>query len=274
MPGATMGWPYTFDRPFWGGFYKARVSISFNADPTAGIGEKTNEVKKIRGETGYFFMVPAPKAIAVYVAVVLVLPLLFIWRVRKIRRHNNLKKKWQPYIVENGDTLAALAISQGVRWKKLAKVNHIKPPFILKSGQEILLPVRMAPVRWQAPVQYEKAQGLELHEESTQFDPRAEVSNIPVPKRTIQQGNDDQLKVAPTTRLIYAPRPTTQKIQKKTVGPAGSKAYDWASPGSAWAPRVVSEDELEKLALSRQKTRRAAVNRSKRSSPKKKDNSD
>lgn len=140
MPGASMGWPYRFERPYWGGYYKAYTSLSYNADPTAGIGERMGETKRTSKVSSYFFMVPAPGAIAVYAAVIL-LPLMLIgWVTRKKRTKAKLDKKWVTYIVQPGDSLTTLAEQHAMKWKRLAKINSIHPPYGLTVGQEIKVP--------------------------------------------------------------------------------------------------------------------------------------
>lgn len=49
-------------------------------------------------------------------------------------------KGWSEYVVQVGETLEDLSNRFDVDWKKLAKTNKIKPPYILKPGQTILVP--------------------------------------------------------------------------------------------------------------------------------------
>ena len=140
MPGSTMGWPYRFDRPFWGGFYRAYSSLSYNADPTAGIGERTGDTKKTSRQSGYFFMIPAPGAIAAYIAVVMIPLLSLVIFAHRRRRRFVLSKKWEEYEVREGDSLASIATERGVKWKQLAKVNKLQPPYGLEVGQIIIVP--------------------------------------------------------------------------------------------------------------------------------------
>lgn len=254
MPGATMGWPYVFERPFWGGFYRARVSISYNANPADGLGENMGAVKKVRAESGYFFMIPAPQAMAVYAAAVLLLVGLPLWRLRKRRIRKGLNTTWQAYTVQLGDTLAGLAATHGVRWKKIAKVNHLKAPYVLSEGQEMLLP-RLVPSKqtWEAP-----AAAPERPKKSVVAPEKPQVEAAP---SSSQEADTWQAPGRTPARVIYAPRPTgkTQKsTSQKSVG-----GYSWASPSSAWAPRVVSEDELEQIALSRHNQRHKTTKRKK-----------
>ncbi len=140
MPGASMGWPYRFERPYWGGFYKAYASLSYNANPADGIGEHIVDTKKTSKVSQYFFMIPAPGAIAVYVTMLLLPFVALFWLLRRKRRVATLNKKWETYVVQAGDSLTGLASERGIRWKRLAKANDIKAPYGLLVGQQILLP--------------------------------------------------------------------------------------------------------------------------------------
>ncbi|MCA9327016.1 DUF916 domain-containing protein [Candidatus Saccharibacteria bacterium] len=72
---ATTGWPFEFKRPFWGGIYRAYTSVSYNANPEDGLGVNTADQRKIRQDTGYFIMLPAPQAMTVELGI----PLLLIF---------------------------------------------------------------------------------------------------------------------------------------------------------------------------------------------------
>ncbi len=237
MPGATMGWPYVFERPFWGGFYKARVSISYNADPADGLGVHVDETKKVRAESSYFFMIPAPKAVVIY-AVALLSPLvLLVWRLRKRRMSARIGKNWQTYIVRSGDTLVSLAAERGIRWRKLAKMNHIRAPFAITKGQEILVPSTVVDKNWAKAVS-------QMHQDTTE-DLQEAVGHYETDDDFVEYPNQEQPKKRSSAqKIIYAPRPETLPRKKK---PTKSGGYNWANPGSAWAPRVVSEDELERM---------------------------
>ncbi|MCC7196927.1 DUF916 domain-containing protein [Candidatus Peregrinibacteria bacterium] len=49
-------------------------------------------------------------------------------------------KTWANYLVNENEDIMAIAERKNVSWKLLAKVNHIKAPFILKKGQAIKVP--------------------------------------------------------------------------------------------------------------------------------------
>ncbi len=264
MPGATMGWPYVFERPFWGGFYMARASISYNANPADGLGEHVGDVKKARAESGYFFMVPAPKALVVYGCVLLAPIAYLIWRRRRQSGHVRARRNWQTYTVKPGDTLTGLASARSVRWKKLARVNRLRAPYLLTTGQEILVPATMVKRDWDTPVPQSTsakrsiAQGMEHVDDFAREEYRQDESFKPEARW--------QEPTRASNKVIYAPRPTNPSRRKGSATKSGG--YSWANPGSAWAPRVVSEEELEQIIEKKAAEKKARSSDGQRSSKK------
>ncbi|MFH1598393.1 MAG: DUF916 domain-containing protein [Patescibacteria group bacterium] len=50
------------------------------------------------------------------------------------------RKKWATHVVQPEETLADIAVMYSVKWKKVAKVNKLKKPFSLSSGQILWIP--------------------------------------------------------------------------------------------------------------------------------------
>ncbi|MGB4800495.1 MAG: LysM peptidoglycan-binding domain-containing protein [Candidatus Saccharimonadales bacterium] len=228
MPGATTGWPYRFERPFWGGFYKARVSLSYNANIVDGIGENIGSQKRIRAESKRFFIIPDLRAIAIEVGVILLPLILLFWLWRKKHRAKRLAKKWEAYVVKTGDTLVDLAESRNAKWKKIARLNAIKPPYLLKAGQTVLLPRRSGRKNsWDVPVDGEVS-----------APPAQPESVFPQPARSSSldrrvNSMSTPEKTASTSHFVPpAVKPITPVRRKK------SSTYNWAAPSSAWSPQV------------------------------------
>lgn len=66
------------------------------------------------------------------------LSILFIIKIINKKKYSG--KGWGEYTVQVGETLQDLSERFDVDWKKLAKTNNIKPPYILKPGETILVP--------------------------------------------------------------------------------------------------------------------------------------
>lgn len=69
-----------------------------------------------------------------------VLALLLITLIYKVVSKKLLLKSCKKYTVKSGDTLMTIAQKSGVKWKTLAKINKINPPYELKTGSNILVP--------------------------------------------------------------------------------------------------------------------------------------
>ena len=54
----------------------------------------------------------------------------------------SLKVKSENYIVQSGETLEQIAKKYRISWKNLAKMNKIKPPYTIKGGQKIIVPIK------------------------------------------------------------------------------------------------------------------------------------
>lgn len=141
LPRTTASWNYTIKKPFWGGFYKARVVASYNANPTTELGvDNGANQQTISKDSAQFFVAPSPLALLIELAVVLGLIGLIAWFLRKRMHKKHVKKTWESYTMEKGDTLQQLAKEFHVPWKKIAQVNKLKPPYEIHEGEKLKLP--------------------------------------------------------------------------------------------------------------------------------------
>ncbi|MFO0781217.1 MAG: DUF916 domain-containing protein [Candidatus Gracilibacteria bacterium] len=56
------------------------------------------------------------------------------------RNQQQLKTQWETYEVQAYDNIMSIAESHSVDWKKLARVNKLKPPYLVKKGEIIRVP--------------------------------------------------------------------------------------------------------------------------------------
>lgn len=70
------------------------------------------------------------------------LGLIIIIRLTMLLILAKAKKKMVVYRVEPSDSLATIAEKYNLSWRKIAKINKLKPPYHLKEGQEIYLPIK------------------------------------------------------------------------------------------------------------------------------------
>lgn len=256
MPGSTMGWPYRFERPFWGGFYKAYTSLSYNADPTAGIGEHMNETKKTSKASAYFFMVPAPQAIAIEAAAML-LPLIVIFAVlRRKRRAKTLKKKWASYEFQSGDTIVSVAREHSVKWKKLARRNNLKAPYALEVGETIFVPAtHSAPPKTQdAPTRVSVSAASKVSQplQDTMQSPRAPAHlaiERPIPESAPELEWESPRSAPVAVHKKHRTTPLTQfpefyQSHQPTTYEVPSSNSGWMVPGNESSPGIIDDPDL------------------------------
>jgi LysM repeat protein len=131
---------FELKKPFWGGLYMATAVFSYDKSDNAGIGITTGEeLTKINSKTIWFFSFPT--ILGLVLEIIIILFLLFLLLIRRLR---NQKKKWirrwVKYTVAKDDTLEKISKENRIHWEILVEVNKMNPPYILKSGQEILIP--------------------------------------------------------------------------------------------------------------------------------------
>jgi hypothetical protein len=124
--------------PFWGGVYLLTAKALYNNDPTSalGTGEKAASV------TARKIIFTAPKPLAVVIELTILAAAicsgLLFWR------RKQTKQQWQQqgqlYKVKKGDDVQKIAEKHDVQWKQMTRVNNLKPPYLLKVGQELYLP--------------------------------------------------------------------------------------------------------------------------------------
>jgi len=129
----------------WGGFYKAKMTVDYNSDPSLDENVVTGDIPMTRldGPTVSFFVMPCLAELAIEIIILLLAVFLITLVILKKKRKKWIAKHWKSYKVKRGDEINKLAGEFTVSWKLLAKVNRLKPPYMLKSGTEILVPPRL-----------------------------------------------------------------------------------------------------------------------------------
>ncbi len=141
VPGATQSCGYSFERPYWGGIYRAHVSMSYNSDPNDGIGQNTSKQTKIRKDSSLFFMMPDPLAALAELAVLATVAWLAITPFRRRVRRKRIMRSWEKHLVEDSaETIMSIAAVRGAKWRRIAKMNHLRAPYTLRLGQTIIVP--------------------------------------------------------------------------------------------------------------------------------------
>jgi hypothetical protein len=138
--GETSSWNYEMPASFWGGYYKAALNVTYDANPEAGTGVASGKPQTTISRAISFWMWPSIAAVIIYAAVLLLIIafILVLWFRR--RRARWIKRTWLDYVVQRGDSLKNLAKKFDVSWRLLVKVNKLKAPFDLTPGEVIKSP--------------------------------------------------------------------------------------------------------------------------------------
>jgi len=137
-------WNFEAKSPFWGGWYRAQVRATYNSNPTTTLGMDKGSSQSVRLASAVFFVPPSSTASFIYVAILLVLLAAAILIVKKQRDIRHIRKHWEVFEVENGVTVTSLAKQHHTSWRKIVRVNKLKPPYNLKAGQKLSLPPNKA----------------------------------------------------------------------------------------------------------------------------------
>lgn len=142
LSGSEARFNFEGQRPFWGGWYRLMATARYNDSPSASIGE--GELNTSVGRSEWVFIAPAPAAAALEGAAA---GLLLVGGGIHIRRrlvHKKVMSKTTKHTVQAGENLHTIADEYNVSWKVLARINKLKPPYQLKSGQTIIVTLAKA----------------------------------------------------------------------------------------------------------------------------------
>lgn len=135
---------FNFDlkKPFWGGFYFTQAVFEYDGGSESSIGVSGTEARTVlKSDKIWFFSTPTILGLVIEIFIFLILLFIFaIWRLNK--KKQKWIKKWISYEIKEGDTLEKVSKENRVHWEVLVEVNKIKPPYILKEGDEIKVPPR------------------------------------------------------------------------------------------------------------------------------------
>ena len=123
------------DKPFWGGIYVIQGDAKYNSDPSKSIGEEGKQ-DTVHSAKKYIWVNPDPLALVIELLALAAIG-RWLYRRHKLRQ---LHAKSTAYRVKKGDTLHSIAKQNGVKWKDIAKINKLKPPYHLDPEQILKLP--------------------------------------------------------------------------------------------------------------------------------------
>lgn len=131
-------WTFELKKPFWGGIYISRASITY-LEGHGELGQEIGTPVTLKSKPKIFFSFPTILALIIEILILLVLLIvaLNIFNRRKVMRW--VRDHWVDYKVAPGETLQKLSHDYRLPWKFVAKVNKINPPYDI-SGKIIKMP--------------------------------------------------------------------------------------------------------------------------------------
>lgn len=142
LRGEVAEWNFEVKKPFWGGVYRSELTVDYQDDQKAEIGQDVSEQQKVSlsKKSDNIFVLPSLPALMIELLVLIVIIMFVTVIYRNKQRNKIIEATWTEIQVKSGDDLKTLADKYNVSWKLLAKVNKIKAPYILRSGQKIKTP--------------------------------------------------------------------------------------------------------------------------------------
>jgi len=142
LRGEVAEWNFEVKKPFWGGVYHSELTVDYQDDQKAEIGQNVSEQQKISlsQKSANFIVLPTIPALIIEVLIVVLLGLLLLVVYKNKKRNQLIETTCSEIQVKSGDDLKTIADKYGVSWKLLAKVNKIKAPYTLRSGQKLKTP--------------------------------------------------------------------------------------------------------------------------------------
>ncbi|MBP7823313.1 DUF916 domain-containing protein [Candidatus Gracilibacteria bacterium] len=141
LRGETSDWNFDLQKPFFGGLYRSKFTVSYDPSPEAQIGDNTDgELTILKGPSIWFIMFPTLLGfITQLILLGLVGALIFLYIVAR-RREQWIINHWVKKTLTASTDITSLAEEYNVSWKLLAKVNRLKPPYTLKKGDALKVP--------------------------------------------------------------------------------------------------------------------------------------
>jgi hypothetical protein len=130
--------PAKWSEPFFG-FYTAKATVTFSemdittnkAKPGTTLTKEVQIFIPLKLDT-----LEGKLVVGGLIALILLLTALIGISISRLL----FRKKCSPYTVSEGDSIVSIAEACEVDWKRLARVNKLRAPYNLKTGQKIVAP--------------------------------------------------------------------------------------------------------------------------------------
>jgi hypothetical protein len=141
FPGEQSRFNFEVKKPFWGGWYNRDVHATYKKPLSSG--RLSDDVTTIRAKNAVVFIAPQPLAATIESIIALIIIVVIFYIMRRLW----LIHRWRTqasvaYTVKEGDTVESVAEHFKLTWEQLAKINDLKPPYVLHAGQTVKVPER------------------------------------------------------------------------------------------------------------------------------------
>jgi len=137
----SLGLSYENDKsPFFGGWYFAEATVAYDKNAKTWGTQRTADLTTVYTPNQLIFIWPKPLAVLILTFVIVAIGWIIVWLIRQEKQRLEILNSWQAHRVKKGETIQTLADSRAVSWKKLARINRLKPPYALSANDTLYLP--------------------------------------------------------------------------------------------------------------------------------------
>lgn len=129
------------DTPMFGGLYAAEATVEYNEDVTKLGTSSGNTITKSSGEK-LVYIKPTLAGGLIMLATLVAVVGVVVWYVMTKLRHKKVVTSGNTHVVKKNDTIQSVAEHYSMGWKRLAAINKIKAPYVLKEGQVLHVSVK------------------------------------------------------------------------------------------------------------------------------------
>ena len=131
---------FEIKKPFWGGVFKRVVTTSYK--PLSADIQNAPAANTLAEKQSLVFLSPQPAGLVLELAILALIVLAVGFVLNRRRSHELLRRNGSTYTVKKGDNIQELAARYGMNWKQLARVNGLRAPYTLQTGQTLHVPSR------------------------------------------------------------------------------------------------------------------------------------
>jgi len=127
--------------PFLGGKFKAIATINYSRyNPSVQVDKDTEEYPEYTITEEMVFWIPPDKTFLISLVIIIILSLIGL--TYSIIRKKLILKSLIKYKVKQGETLNSISKKYNCKWKLVAQINNITPPYEINTNQTLFIPTR------------------------------------------------------------------------------------------------------------------------------------